>query len=139
MDQEQAFQAAVEKGAFAGMNMPPRVVTLPWPSKLLHPNARPHWAAKAKAVKAAREAAYWLTWNHIGRILNYPTGARVSVTFNPPDRRRRDIDGMIASHKAAQDGIADAIGVDDSKFELSYRVGEPIKGGSVRVEIRPIP
>jgi crossover junction endodeoxyribonuclease RusA len=45
---------------------------------------------------------------------------------------------MIASHKAAQDGIADALGIDDSKFECSYRLGEPVKGGAVRVEITPL-
>lgn len=137
MDSEEAFQAALAKGAFAGMNVPPRVVVLPWPDKTLHPNARPHWAKKAAAVKKARADAHWLTWSHVGRNLRW-AGARVSVTFNPPDKRRRDIDGMIASHKAAQDGIADAIGVDDSKFELSYRIGEPVKGGAVRVEIKPI-
>lgn len=122
---------------FAGLGVPPRVVVLPWPDRKLHPNARCHWRAKAPVVKKARADAAWLTWAHVGRNLKWP-GARVSVTFNPPDNRRRDIDGMIASHKAAQDGIADALGIDDSKFQLSYAIGTPIKGGSVRVEILPI-
>jgi crossover junction endodeoxyribonuclease RusA len=119
------------------MHMPPRVVVLPWADKTLHPNSRPHWAKKAAAVKKARADATWATWAHVGRNLRWP-GARVSVTFNPPDKRRRDLDGMIASHKAAQDGIADALGIDDSKFECIYRMGEPVKGGAVRIEIRPI-
>ena len=34
-------------------------ITLPWPHKGLSPNARLHWAAKAKLVKAAREQAGW--------------------------------------------------------------------------------
>lgn len=110
---------------------------LPWPSRTLHPNSRPHWAAKAKAVKKARADAAWLTWNHVGRNMPWQR-VGVSVTFLPPDKRRRDLDGMIASHKAAQDGIADALGIDDSKFACSYRIGEPVKGGAVRVEITPI-
>lgn len=123
---------------FAGLGVPPRVVTLPWPDKLLHPNARVHWAKKAKAVKAARMAACWYASIAFpGRKPNW-SGAKIAVTFNPPDKRRRDLDGMIASHKAAQDGIADALDIDDSKFECSYRMGDPIKGGSVRVEILPI-
>ena len=60
---------------------------------------------------------------------------KVRVQFSPPDNRRRDLDGMIASHKAAQDGIADALGVDDSKFEVTYTIGPPIKGGAVIVQI----
>lgn len=112
-------------------------VTLPWPNRLLHPNARPHWAAKAKAVKDARANGNWFTWAAFGCQPTKPNwkGARLSVTFSPPDKRRRDLDGMIASHKAAQDGIADALGVDDSKFEVTYTIGPPIKGGAVIVHI----
>lgn len=33
---------------------------LPWPSKDLSPNARVHWARKARAVKSSREQAYYL-------------------------------------------------------------------------------
>jgi crossover junction endodeoxyribonuclease RusA len=134
---EAAFQSAVSNGAFDGMHMPPRVVTLPWPSKTLSPNARAHWRQKASATKVAREAAHWLTWQQVGRNMNW-RGARLSFTFNPPDKRRRDTDNCIASTKAARDGIADALGIDDSKFECSYRMGEPVKGGAVRIEIRPI-
>lgn len=138
MDQEQAFQAAVEKGAFAGMNMPPRVVELPWLDKVLSPNSRVHWAYRARRVRAARDLAGWGTkaiiphWRH-------NEGARLSVTFFPPDRRRRDDDNAIGAFKAYRDGIADALGIDDHKFKCSYAFGEVVKGGSVRVEIRPIP
>lgn len=111
-------------------------VTLPWPDKVLSPNARVHWSRKAKAVKTARQDAAWLVLEKImaARILGWPRAA-VSMTFCPPDNRRRDRDNLIASMKAATDGIADAIGIDDSKFETSYRMGEPIKGGAVLVTI----
>ena len=122
----------------AGRSTPlPHVVTLPWPDAILSPNARPHWAPKAKAVKMARLDTAWSVraafvtrphWSH----------AVVSLTFNPPDRRRRDLQNCIASAKALVDGIADALGIDDSKFDCRYVMGEPVKGGAVRVEIRPI-
>lgn len=134
---EAAFQAAVDKGMFAGLAMPPRVVTLPWPDKVLSPNARVHWSRKAKATKAARDAAYWLTWQEVGRNMNWP-GARISLTFCPPDKRRRDADNLLASCKGVLDGISDALGIDDSRFTTSFRMGEPVKGGAVRVEIRPL-
>jgi crossover junction endodeoxyribonuclease RusA len=122
---------------FAGLGMPPVVVELAWPVKALHPNGRPHWAAKHKATKAARRDAFYAT-RAVTTIKPNWKGARLSVTFNPPDRRRRDKDGMIASFKALQDGIADAIGVDDFYFVTTHEIGTPIKGGSVRVEILPI-
>jgi crossover junction endodeoxyribonuclease RusA len=60
------------------------------------------------------------------------------VTFQPPDKRRRDRDNLQASLKAHFDGIADALGVNDSLFVPTYAIGEPVKGGAVRVEITPL-
>lgn len=111
-------------------------VELPWPDKILSPNARTHWARKAKAVKAARVAAFYLV-RAVAKSTLDASGAHVRMTFCPPDNRRRDRDNLIASMKAATDGISDAIGIDDSKFQSTYAIGEPIKGGLVRVEIEP--
>lgn len=123
---------------FAGLGVPPRVAVLPWPDKVLSSNARVHWAVKARATKAAREYAWAVTLNATGAIKKSWPGARLALTFNPPDKRRRDEQNCIISAKALIDGIADALGIDDSKFRISYAMGEPVKGGAVRVEIRPI-
>jgi len=40
----------------------------------------------------------------------------VSMVFYPPDGRRRDVSNLHAAMKAALDGIASAMGVDDSTF-----------------------
>jgi crossover junction endodeoxyribonuclease RusA len=121
---------------FAGLHMPPRVVVLGWPSKTLSPNAATiHWATKAKAVKAARTEAYYAACAAFPRGKPKWTGARIHIAFCPPDRRKRDLQNCIASAKALVDGIADALGIDDSTFQLSYALSEPVKGGSVRVEI----
>ena len=55
----------------------------------------------------------------------------------PPDKRRRDMDNMLASIKAALDGVSAVIGVDDSKWRLSMHVAPPVKDGRVRVIVRP--
>lgn len=64
-----------------------------------------------------------------------PEGAGdFTVTFRPPDRRARDLDNLVASFKAGQDGIALALDVDDSGFNPSHEIGDPVKGGAVVVE-----
>jgi crossover junction endodeoxyribonuclease RusA len=64
-------------------------------------------------------------------------GARipVAITFHPPDKRRRDTDGMLSALKSSLDGVADALQVDDSLFDLSLTVREPVKGGEVVVTV----
>jgi len=110
-------------------------VELPWPDRRLHPNARVHWAAKAKAVKQARTDAAW--WAKAAGVRPSKAQAlNVSVVFFPPDKRRRDTDGMLSACKAYIDGIADAIGVDDSAWNLSMRRDEPREYGAVRFEIQ---
>ena len=115
-------------------------VSLPWPDRLLSPNSRSHWAAKAKATRAARFTAFMATRAEFTRPPRPPKWERVAlaVTFNPPSRRRYDRDNLQSSLKAYFDGIADWLGVDDYFFEPTYAMGEPVKGGAVRVEITPL-
>jgi crossover junction endodeoxyribonuclease RusA len=112
-------------------------VELPWPPKVLSPNARIHWARKAKATGAVRFEAKWSVLAARGTVVKpkWPAAA-LTIEFRPPDKRRRDMDNLIASMKAATDGIADALGIDDSKFQTTYRMGEPVKGGAVLVTVR---
>lgn len=113
-------------------------ITLPWPPRTLHPNERPHWAKKAAATKQARASAGWaakLAGIRLGDP-DIPTALKVTAVFNPPDRRPRDMDGLISNIKAYCDGIADVIGIDDSKWEWQApRREAPVNGGSVRIEL----
>jgi crossover junction endodeoxyribonuclease RusA len=113
-------------------------VELPWFDKILSPNARVHWMRKAKVTKAARLMGWGYVLAATGGKPNIKGAAHVSMTFCPPDKRRRDLDNCISSTKAHRDGIADAIGIDDSKFQTTYAFGEPVKGGAVIVTIRGI-
>lgn len=108
------------------------MIILSWPPRDLHPNSRPHYHAKASAAKAYREAAYWAT--KAARVDHgHPDeGIPLKVQFYPPDKRRRDLDGMFSSVKAGIDGIADALQLND--YEINPIILErcaPMKGGRV--------
>jgi crossover junction endodeoxyribonuclease RusA len=118
--------------------MTPIMVSLPWPSKDLHPNSRVHWSKRSKAAKSSRGYAWALTVKAMGmrlRVYDQIKRVPISLTFRPPDRRRRDMDGMLSACKSSLDGVADALMVNDHLFDLSMKLGEPTKGGQVIVEI----
>ena len=114
-----------------------RAVDLPWPAKALRPNERPHYMAKARATKAARQAASRMA-KPIGKI--DARAIKVTCIFSPPlPKRNRDADNLIAACKPYFDGIADAIGVDDSRFQhLAPIWGTPVKGGNVCIVLEAI-
>lgn len=117
------------------------VIELPWPDKALLPNARVHWSKKAKLAKRARSDAAWFALSSGVRTHDFAglDSLNVALVFIPPDNRRRDTDGMISSIKSYLDGIADVVGVDDSKWVFTgIRRGEPQKPGVVRVEISSV-
>ena len=95
-------------------------ITLPWPSADLSPNARVHWATLARAKKKAKNEAWGLTKAIMG-----PLGIRaaemtgpldVQITFHPEIDRDRDRDNFQARLKGQLDGIALALGVNDTNF-----------------------
>lgn len=116
-------------------------LTLPWPNRLLHPNSRPHWRQKAAATKAARQTALLLAVNAGWRGAELPEGRlHMWLDFFPPDRRRRDDDGLLASFKAARDGLAEALQIDDSRFVSHPMLRDEVRhGGEVHVRIAGAP
>lgn len=92
---------------------------LPFPPAILSPNARPHHMRLAAAKKAYRQTCFWecVSWG-VKRFKADKIALRIE--FVPPDNRRRDKDNLIAAFKAGQDAIADALGVDDSTFQVTY-------------------
>lgn len=117
-------------------------ITLPWPHQDLSPNSRVHWAKLAQRKAKAKQDAYWAT-KHAGEGSLPPSAEisriRLSLRFAPPSNRHYDLDGLISRFKAAQDGIAQAIGVNDRNF--SYGVIEMLpkqKGGLVYVTVEAV-
>jgi len=108
---------------------------LTWPDRRLNPNARVHWALKARIVKAEKLTAA-LQAKVAGLGHGMYESPHVEIVFCPPDRRRRDLDNCLASCKAMLDGIAEAIGVDDSLWRISMEWGPVHPGGCVIVTVR---
>ncbi|MDF0543357.1 hypothetical protein PX699_13445 [Sphingobium sp. H39-3-25] len=60
----------------------------------------------------------------------------MTIIFCPPDRRKRDLDGMLSRMKQGLDAVAEAIGVDDSEFRvITIGWGDVVKHGAVQVMI----
>jgi crossover junction endodeoxyribonuclease RusA len=62
---------------------------------------------------------------------------RMIVRVYPPSRRRMDMANVIGALKAHIDGIADALGIDDSQFLIRWPEAfeQPVEGGKVTFEI----
>lgn len=112
------------------------VFELPWPDRRLSPNAREHWSVTAKHKRAFRARCRAIGESvGVGMLAGSENAVAVHLTFFPPDKRARDWDNMLAAMKAGLDGLADAMGVDDSKWKLGFEVSDPVKGGIVMVTI----
>ena len=116
-------------------------VELPWPNPKLAPNRRngKHWTVTHDAKLEAFGAAATLTMQ-AQRSTGYepPMDGPVAlaITFCAPDKRRRDLDGLLSSCKASLDAVAQVLGIDDARFEpVTLRRGETTKGGAVVVEV----
>lgn len=104
------------------------IIELPWPYKGLSPNERPNRYYLASQKKKYRKDCYYLCLKL--RELKLEPPVRFEITFHPT-RKGWDQDNMIAAFKAGQDGLADALGIDDKNFQMTRHFGEPIKGGKI--------
>jgi len=107
------------------------VCTVPHlPPRELSPNARLHWARLRKAKAAAKEELVALLIEQGCRQDPLWERAHLKVTFVAADKRRRDLDNLIAACKPWIDGLVGVNGVivDDAydrlSIEASYQIGE---------------
>lgn len=117
-------------------------IEFPWPPKELSPNFRGHWAPISRAKRSYRGCARVLTRNALLRAEGFDNFAelRIAYEFCPPTAGAYDRDNMAARMKAATDGIADALGVNDRGFHFAPpMIGAKVKGGVVRVTIQSLP
>ncbi len=117
-------------------------IVLPWPDVRLTPNAkrRKHWRAYQPVIKADRHMGYVQTLSqlHLGiRDIRaaFKGAAKLdcTISFYPPDHRKRDDDGAISAFKHLRDGMCDALCIDDHRLRPSYTMCEPDKPGRVEV------
>lgn len=76
-------------------------------------NARQHWTKKHARTANRRSLVGMIVRTKIGRV-TYPV--RVDLTYH--NSRRIDPGNIGVAFKAVQDGIADAIGVDDGNLDF---------------------
>jgi hypothetical protein len=114
--------------------MPPLVFEIPVRT-YSEANLREHWAIKSRRTKANKQAAYMVC---LSKRVKYKIKFPVHVVLVRLASRRLDSDNLANSFKAVQDGIADALGVDDgdeSKVTWEYRQEKSPRGKyAVRVE-----
>lgn len=111
------------------------IVKLPFPDPCLFPNAKAKgggWQGALKAKAKARDDAFYVTKRAAGAWRPADGPIPLSIVFCPPDKRKRDWDGMAGAIKYAIDGVALALGVDDARFRpVTIDVGDVGKPGAV--------
>lgn len=115
-------------------------VVLPFPSRDLSPNGRVHWRKKHKATRAMRAAVQWCALEaKLPRWHGKPVQrVEILLEFYPAKRGiRYDRDNLLASMKAALDGLAEYMGMDDNLFYPSVELKTDI-GGMVKAHIRVV-
>lgn len=110
------------------------MIVLPFPPSSLsgHAKGNSHWA-KSSVTKKWREDAC-----KAAKAANYAAPAagdiHVHITFVPGDRRGDRVN-FPNRCKPIFDGIADALGVNDSRFVPHYYFREPSKPGHLEIRI----
>lgn len=98
------------------------LLDLPWPPSVLNPNARAHWATKAKAAKSYKSDCFYLAKQFRPK---FPKGEiYMKLEFYPPNNRF-DSDNIESMFKAGRDGIADAWGINDCLFNPIFKIRMP--------------
>lgn len=96
------------------------IVRLPWPDSRLMPNRKngKSWVSTSKIKTQQRAAAYLCTKAALSLSGDqaWKEYIPLSLLYMPPDKRHRDLDNLHAGSKAILDGMAQALGIDDSRF-----------------------
>ena len=111
------------------------MIVLPFPPASLsgHNEGRNPWA-KAAVIKQWRQTACIATKSHAAALDLGDGDITVSVRFVPADRRGDRIN-FPNRMKPIFDGIADALGVNDSRFVPAYTFATPEKPGRLEITI----
>lgn len=127
------------------MTVDPQTLTITIPVQLdaaLSPNARGGWWRRHRAVQDARTAAYYAARNANAEMWKPAPPLVLHWLIAHGKRRRRwDDTNAIAATKPLEDGIADAIGINDRHFRFgSITQDRDSEGqGFIRVVIEESP
>ena len=116
-------------------------LVLPWPSASLSPNGGVSRWKHIGAKRAAKKYAWGMTTAAMGPLKIAPGSwvgpIMVQYTFHPRQYRNRDDDNFIAAMKAARDGMALALGINDVHFVTLPIIWGDKKTGVVEVTLTP--
>ena len=113
-------------------------IVLGWPPSELCPNASLHWAKLARAKKQYRNACFSVSKEQLKKFNtdSIPEKLVLEMTFIPPDRRSYDRDNLVARMKSGIDGLADALKINDKRFNtVISTMDTDYLGGFVRIRI----
>ena len=115
-------------------------VVLGWPPSDLSPNKRLHWAKLAAAKKQYRQKCNSVAKEQLKKFKkiteNIPERLVLEMTFIPPDKRSYDRDNLVARMKSGIDGLADALKINDKRFNtVISTMDQDYLGGFVRIRI----
>lgn len=115
------------------------IIILPWPNKALSPNARVHWATKAKFAKGHRFIGFLATFSagyDKSTFADYEGRIHLWIDYYAKTRNYPDTDNCLSASKSLIDGIADALGVNDRRFVPHPFVrDETFKGGKITIKL----
>lgn len=111
-----------------------RRIVLTWPTPGLFPNKKGHWTDKANEKRKHKSDSYYLTKHQI-KLFKWQGGrVPLNIIFSPP-HQKYDLDNCLAALKAALDGVADALHVNDRMFRpITIDFGDVVDGGEVVIE-----
>ena len=114
------------------------IIGCPWPVTQLRPNfiRGNHWSKVDKHIKAYRHTCWLLGLEQGAHLINWPKEPRsMTYTFHAPIGCRWDMDNREGAFKAGQDGIADAMSLDDQWFRPQKIHGKNMRTGCILVTI----
>lgn len=94
-------------------------IILPAPPRALYPNKRNgrHWGETNAARSKYRRDCWYATLSQAGRACVVPDGDFPLLVTLGYEGKRPDADGALSAAKAGLDGVADALKVNDNRFE----------------------
>lgn len=110
-------------------------IHLPWPPSVLSPNGSVgHWTKRSLPKAQYRRQCAWVAKKYNLKL--DPVNIPISIVFYPPDKRRRDLDNLLASIKGGIDGICEVWNIDDKFFRpITIDFGESVKDGKIILTI----
>lgn len=77
-----------------------------------------HWGKTSKVKQETMKTCFYLTKEAMqGAKVIYRNTYPLQIEFIAADKRKRDLDNLLASAKCSLDAVAQALGIDDRQFE----------------------